>query len=307
MGQVQPVHQRRPYGSLSAGTIPASPLSGDEDLGQRKQSHQTSAEAAQLVENYVAAHKGSKSYRYAGVLDRHARGKSDGTGRGVGSDTMPSHNRNTLPLSTESSQPRGISCYNCYREGYESPACPLRKPKQSCLCYVPNPTPSFKTQQNREPTITVKLNGKPVTALLDTGCTQTLVQTDLVPLECKNCEDKLIICSVHGDKSEHSTADVYVEVCGQTYMLLVGLVPKLPYPVLLGQVLLVLPELLNKTTMAKEQNTDMAKLPYYGEDVLAEPTYAREERCEKRRQTVSEIIEHSGMQDESDVSIPNVD
>lgn len=43
------------------------------------------AEAATLVENFVAAHKGSKRYRYAVVWDQLPWGKSDGVGRGWGS------------------------------------------------------------------------------------------------------------------------------------------------------------------------------------------------------------------------------
>lgn len=44
-----------------------------------------------------------------------------------------------------------------------------------------------------------------------------------------------MICCAHGDQSEHSTADVSEKVCSQTYLLRAGLVPKLTYPVLVGQ------------------------------------------------------------------------
>lgn len=100
----------------------------------------TAAEAARLVENFVAAHRGPRSYRYAGMLDRQARGKSVGAGRGVDFEATPSHNRSTLPLPPDSGKPQGISCFNCGREGHKSPSCPLRKSKYIHLCYVPNPT-----------------------------------------------------------------------------------------------------------------------------------------------------------------------
>ncbi|KAL2085069.1 hypothetical protein ACEWY4_020587 [Coilia grayii] len=282
----------------------------------------TAAEAATLVENFVAAHKGSKRYRYAGVLDRQPWGKSDGAGRGRGSGALPSYTphtlhtppRNTPPPPQSSVKPQGVSCFNCGREGHKSPACPLRKPKHSHLCYVPNPSPPLKNQQSIEPVITIQLNGKPTTALVDTGCTQTLVQADLVPLEFLNENDKLTICCVHGDKTEHSTADVYISVSGQTYLLRVGLVPKLPYPVLLGQDLPVLLDLVGKTAlscvvtraMAKEKPLDMAEFPFYGEEVPTEPRCTREERCIKRRETVKEIMEHSDLQSEVDVDPPSL-
>lgn len=60
----------------------------------------TAAEAAKLVENFVAAHRGPRSYRYAGMLDRQARGKSVGAGRGVGFEATPSHSGNALSPSS---------------------------------------------------------------------------------------------------------------------------------------------------------------------------------------------------------------
>ena len=45
---------------------------------------------------------------------------------------------------------------------------------------------------------------------------------------------------------------------------------------------------------------------YRGEDIPLQPTYTREERCERRRQTVGEILEHSHIQPESDVDTPSL-
>ncbi|KAL7877197.1 hypothetical protein SRHO_G00038400 [Serrasalmus rhombeus] len=274
----------------------------------------TAEEAATLVENFVAAHKGSKRYRYAGLLDRQPWGKSDGVGSGRGSGAPPNYSRNTPPPPQSKVPLQGVSCFNCGREGHKSPACPLRKPKHSYLCYVSNPSPSVKTQQSRDPVVIIELNGKSTTALVDTGCAQTLVQADLVPLEFRNDNNRLTICCVHGDTSEHSTADVYVRVCGQTYLLKVGLVPKLPYPMLLGRDLPVLSDLVGKTAlscvvtraMAKAETIDMADFPFYGEDVLGETACTREQRCAKRRQTVLDIVDQSNLQNESDVDPPSL-
>ncbi|KAL2085545.1 hypothetical protein ACEWY4_018865 [Coilia grayii] len=56
----------------------------------------TAAEAATLVENFVAAHKGSKRYRYAGVLDRQPWGKSDGAGKVTRAQLAPSGSPSTF-------------------------------------------------------------------------------------------------------------------------------------------------------------------------------------------------------------------
>lgn len=155
-------------------------------------------------------HRGPRRYRYAGVLDRQLRGKFHGAGRGVSSDAAPSYNRTPPPPPSDRAQLKGISCFNCGKEGHESPACLIRKSTPGHLCYAPHSISPFKNQQRREPIITIKLNGKPVTALVDTRCSQTLVKADLVPLELRNCQDKLTIFCVHGDQSELSTVDVYV-------------------------------------------------------------------------------------------------
>ena len=111
------------------------------------------------------------------------------------------------------------------------------------------------------------------------------MQADLVPQELRNIDDKLTVCCVHGDQSEHSTADVYIRVCDQTYLLRVGLVPKLPYPVLLGQDLPVLPELVSKTAwcgvvtraMAREQeNEDLRALLWRRHSITAHIHQRRE-------------------------------
>uniref|UniRef100_A0A3B3S5S3 CCHC-type domain-containing protein n=1 Tax=Paramormyrops kingsleyae TaxID=1676925 RepID=A0A3B3S5S3_9TELE len=273
----------------------------------REHNPATAAEAANLVESFVAAHRGPRGYQYAGVLDRQRWGKSDGPGKGAGSGITASDHRAPPPLHPDRARPQGISCFNCGQVGHKSPACPLRKSKYSHLCYVPHSVPRLNTQESRDPVVTIELNGKPVKALVDTGCSQTLVQADLVSLEFQNCNDKLTICCVHGESSELATADVYVRVNGQTYLLRVGLVSKLPYPVLLGQDLPVLPELVNRAAWcgvvtrakAREQQADMTVLPFYGEDVPVEPTCTRQQRCDRRRQTVEESVQHNAVQMES--------
>ncbi|KAL2103518.1 hypothetical protein ACEWY4_000386 [Coilia grayii] len=275
----------------------------------RERNPKTAAEAAMLVESYVAAHRGPRGYRYAGVLEQSTRGKSVGFGKGVGSGTANSHSHSRAPPPppTDRVRPQSVSCYNCGQEGHKSPACPLRKSKYSHLCYVPHPTPSSNTLKSRDPVTNIELNGKSVQALLDTGCSQTLVQADLVPLEFRNCTDKLTILCVHGDKSEHDTADVYVRAQGQTYLLRVGLVSKLPYPVLLGQDLPVLTELVTKTAwcgvvtraQAREQQAALTELPYFGEDVPVDPTLSRQERCDGRRQMIENTVKQNEMQVEN--------
>ncbi len=104
------------------------------------------------------------------------------------------------------------------------------------VCYVPRetvPEPANLPVPKQE-IRTVELNGKKVTALIDTGCTQTLVESELVP-ELNASRDALVIVRcIHGEEWQYSVTDVYMGIAGQTYLMKVGLAQNLPYPVILG-------------------------------------------------------------------------
>lgn len=83
-------------------------------------------------------------------------------------------------------------------------------------------------------------------ALIDTGSTQTLVLKSLVPREDWN-EQEVRICCVHGDVKPYPTADVFLTVEGQTFLLSVALAPQLPPPVVLEHDLPILYDLVSES------------------------------------------------------------
>lgn len=82
-------------------------------------------------------------------------------------------------------------------------------------------------------TAPVLVNGKREIALLDSACFQTVVLSGLVPRD-KWSEDRSRISCIHGDEHVYPTAEVYLTVGGQTFLLSVALAPTLPYAVILG-------------------------------------------------------------------------
>lgn len=64
-------------------------------------------------------------------------------------------------------------------------------------------------------------------------------------------KDSIPICCVHGDEKSYSTADLYVKVDGNTYLLNVGAVDNLPFPAVLGRGLPVLFDLLESDQSRK--------------------------------------------------------
>lgn len=297
----------------------------------------TAGEAADLVESYIAARKGSSgTFRYSGVFPE-ARGKSVGSGGSLFSQSQAqsvkvTDSRPSLPVVTRQILPRGdIVCYNCGEVGHTSPHCPLRKPKSASLCYVPQSSPKLVVKPDKEPTISVLLNGKPLMALVDTGCTRTLVQSQYIAKESWTGET-VTVCCVHGDKSELPTAEVYLEVNKQSFLMNVGVTTDLPYPVLLGTDMPILADLVQETawcgivTRAQAQKvTEIARIedsvdstlqemPFFREGRLNEEGLSEEDRLDRRRKRVADLMDSSERTkfeceepeiDESDFVIPS--
>ncbi len=85
------------------------------------------------------------------------------------------------------------------------------------MCYVPRetvPEPA-NLPVPKQVIRTVELNGKRVTALIDTGCTQTLVESELVPELYVSRDAPVIVRCVHGEERQYSVTDVYMGIAGQ--------------------------------------------------------------------------------------------
>lgn len=67
--------------------------------------------------------------------------------------------------------------------------------------------------------------------LLDTGCSRTLVQQDLVPHREKIDERVFIRCA-HGNVVSYALASISMKIGGQDIQVRAGISPNLPVPVL---------------------------------------------------------------------------
>ncbi len=277
----------------------------------KERSPVTAAEAASFVEAYIAARKGSAgTLRYVGSLQSHG-GKSGGL-RGSAylqpqAQILKSTHVKPVPTvaARQSVFKDDVVCYNCAKPGHISSQCPLKKPKSAGLCYLP--TPVMIAKAIKVPTVSVLLNGKSVEALIDTGCAQTLVQKQYVPRELWE-ENTVSICCVHGDKSDLPTAELYIEVNGQPYLMRVGVAVTLPYPVILGTDMPVLADLVQETvwcgvvTRAQarsiadlSQSQDFAQqtlheMPFFNGEIIADTKLDIEQRLQKRRQWVADAM-----------------
>ncbi|XP_039678221.1 uncharacterized protein LOC120572822 isoform X1 [Perca fluviatilis] len=207
----------------------------------------SSAQAADLVETFMAARQSRRSpqqqnwrrpYQAAQQEpDKTFPGKSvGGSGRGF----KPSNSPNSPGVGTTSARaPRVLLCHGCGQPGRIRPNYTVKRMSDSRICYIPGHSKHFAGTTS-DVTVPVKLSGK---TLVDTGSSLTsfflksCLKSDFKPV------GKVRVSCIHGDESEHQTDEVLIEINGQKY-LTVGILDKCPYPVILGQDVAVLTELL---------------------------------------------------------------
>ncbi|KAL2102386.1 hypothetical protein ACEWY4_001554 [Coilia grayii] len=285
----------------------------------------TGQQAADLVEAFLAARPGPKMFRSQHYSRPAVGGKSGGTGGGVGPRgwgqvRAPHHTytgpytspprpptrpytpppRHSAPTATAQRQP--IICHHCGKPGHMIRDCPVRKAQGSSFCNVPRPEVAADEALARVQTIPVVVNDQATVALLDTGSTHTLVQPHLIDPSEELGKGQLRVCCVNGDEHVYPVADICLIVNEQAFLLRAGIVKGLRYPVVLGQDVLILPELVRSAepismvvtrAQAKQSTEEVAnkavldKLPYSQCDI--DPPVANKMRKTRRQRRVAKL------------------
>ncbi|XP_060780910.1 uncharacterized protein LOC132888832 [Neoarius graeffei] len=190
-------------------------------------------------------------------------------------------------------------CYLCGVEGHTKPMCPKNTARSHNMCVVPRPSVnSVHINEQDAKMIDVEVNGTVLKALIDTGSGQTLVHRKFVPPYIVSTNDAVPICCVHGDEKCYSTAEMYIRVEDQTYLLNVVVADNLPYPVVLGRDLPVLLDLLESDKNLKccaavtrgqvkksnEHQEILSTLPFYNHELETKPGKSRKTRRQRRRE-----------------------
>ncbi|KAK7907616.1 hypothetical protein WMY93_016228 [Mugilogobius chulae] len=275
----------------------------------REHNATTAEEAARLADVFTAARKGTRSTRFGREPPQVQPSKSFGVDRRFGpsqSSGRPSTvYQQSRPLKKPFSKTpaREVRCYNCNGLGHTQHFCPALKTKPSLLCSVPRP-PAIQSGEQKGRLTPVLVNGHRQEALLDSGCFQTVVLSTLVPPERQSLDKTPLVC-IHGDEHLYPTAEVFLTVGGQTYLVTVALSKNLPYAVILGNDIPTLPDLIaqsdcsldvkvsereiidkpspelnlanpcNVLTRAQSARGVMEELPFYDEELEAQPGKTR--------------------------------
>ncbi len=259
----------------------------------------TAEEAAHLADVFVAARRRAEPWslsRWKTTRDRSSRRPS----------SVFQGSRSTNEASDKRTENFGVSaletikCYKCGQLGHKRPMCPQLTKTLTNVCYVPRetvPEPA-NLPVPKQVIRTVELNGKRVTALIDTGCTQTLVESELVPELYVSRDAPVIVRCVHGEERQYSVTDVYMGIAGQTYLMKVGLAQNLPYPVVLGHDFPALMDLLNlkdtcnvvltraqsKQTEGEEEENPLLSLPFFDSELTVNPVKVKKSRRERKQE-----------------------
>lgn len=270
-------------------------------------------EAARLAESFLSARKGTRA-GYFGREPRFAQpSKSFGGDRcgpvlgGNISKPSPSVQSRLGPAKKTLNRPQqDVRCYNCNNLGHTQHFCPALKSAPSLLCSVPRQT-VVPTIEKRGRTTSVLVNGQKVDALLDSGCFQSVVLSSLVPEE-RWAREKIPLTCIHGDEHTYPTAEIYMTVGGQTYLLKVALAEKLPFSVILGNDVPTLLDLMSHTnpkgnengnvpeksksdqnpvnvlTRAQKVKAIFEELPFCDEEFETLPAKARKTKTQRRQE-----------------------
>ena len=143
----------------------------------------------------------------------------------------------TATLGSESGRRAPIKCFNCWEEGHVKANCPKPRDK-ALLCTDPVTGAAQQPVREREPGVyrSGQVEGQTVNEiLLDTGCSRTMVRSELVPAEKVLEEDSATVRCAHGDTVLYPLADLELEVDGHHIRVEAAISETLPVAVLLGR------------------------------------------------------------------------
>ncbi len=254
-------------------------LSPELQVWVREHDPQSASQVATLADVFVAARKGNQPWCWKTSRDDHRPNLPQQSSRHFPSAGKPPGGRPAFVTAATSHRKVPI-CYLCGQEGNTRTMCPKNAVKATHLCYVPRGQMSAPVEAERSPSvITVEVNGRELAALIDTGSDETLVRPESVSPALLRFTDKKAVRCVHGDEKLLPTAEVFVKVRGQTYLLEVGIADNLPFPVVLGHDLPVLWDLLQlvptcnmvvtRTQARKEEEKEqlLGTLPFFDVEI----------------------------------------
>ncbi|XP_026010619.1 uncharacterized protein LOC113013700 [Astatotilapia calliptera] len=270
-------------------------LSPELQVWIREHNPGSAMEAARLADVFVAARKKGQAWSHnAWKASRDISQQNH----------LDSANTSTSKTSQSITRPpkasgKKLICYLCGLEGHTKPMCPRNSAKMVQMCFAPRSNADPEQESDKSIKMSqIEVNGVLLNALLDSGSSRSLIHSDFAPPNIVRTSDTISICFVHGDEKRYPTADIYIKVQDQMYLLNVGVVNSLPYSVVLGRDLPVLFDLLESEqteecnvavtrAQAKQVSTHseiLSALPFFNEEFETTVVKPRKTRRQRRQE-----------------------
>ncbi|XP_078793179.1 uncharacterized protein LOC144987743 [Oryzias latipes] len=306
-------------------------MNPEMEIWIRERDPQSAEEASRLAEVFLSARSGRGRPNFG--RDSYFSGRSKSYAGERGGQTHSRMHNSPRQFSAKakesrcsfSSSKQDVRCYQCNEIGHTQYTCPAtRQNPPSLLCTVPRPSQPVQVQKEVV-TVPVLINGQRKEALLDSGCFKSVVLESLVPRDLWNEATATIGC-VHGDEKAYRTAEVYLTIDGQTYLMPVVLVPELPFSVILGRDVPLLFDLIQQahakmdggvcetsvqaqrkpvgsdhqhavslcnivTTRANAARNLLEELPFHNTELEISPVKVRKSRAQRRREKFLATVE----------------
>lgn len=273
-------------------------LSPELQVWIREHNPGSAMEAARLADVFVAARKKGQAWSH------NAWKVSRDTRKIPQQNHLDSANTSTSKSSQSTTRPpkasgKKLICYLCGLEGHTKPMCPRNSAKMVQMCFAPRSNADPEQESDKSIKMSqIEVNGVLLNALLDSGSSRSLIHSDFAPPNIVRTSDTISICCVHGDEKRYPTADIYIKVQDQMYLLNVGVVNSLPYSAVLGRDLPVLFDLLESEqteecnvavtrAQAKQVSTHsetLSALPFFNEEFETTVVKPRKTRRQRRQE-----------------------
>ncbi|CAI5648356.1 uncharacterized protein LOC112843270 isoform X1 [Oreochromis niloticus] len=273
-------------------------LSPELQVWIREHNPGSAMEAARLADVFVAARKKGQAWSH------NAWKASRDTRKIPQQNHLDSANTSTSKTPQSTTRPpkasgKKLICYLCGLEGHTKPMCPRNSAKMVQMCFAPHSNVDPEQESDKSIKMSqIEVNGVLLNALFDSGSSRSLIHSDFAPPNIVLTSDTISICCVHGDEKRYPTADIYIKVQDQMYLLNVGVVNSLPYSAVLGRDLPVLFDLLESEqseecnvvvtrAQAKQVSTHsetLSALPFFNEGFETTVVKPRKTRRQRRQE-----------------------
>eukprot|EP00731_Ephydatia_muelleri_P014418 Em0008g138a len=196
----------------------------------------TSTEAGQMADEYVQTRKSTQESKQVlgerinkEPLQCHTCGKAGHIARDCRMKSIGGQKKSEKD-DKEKNQRSELRCFNCGGRGHMSMKCPSKA--LTCLKLSAHPV---WHRSKGGPTCSGTVEGQATEdILLDTGCSRTMVRTDLVAPSSVSSTQQVVIRCAHGEAVSYPTALVNMEIEGLQVCVEAAVCKSLPVSVLLG-------------------------------------------------------------------------